>query len=67
MDLEKQEFFAKYRDFAPNQRGYGFWLWKPYLINNKLQDLSNNDVLCYVDSGDIIRQDPIPLLQERLS
>jgi len=63
-NLSDYGFFQVNRDFSPLQRGYGFWLWKPFLIADKLKEIPNNDVLCYVDSGDLIRQDPIPLLDK---
>ena len=61
MDLEKQEFFAKYRDFAPNQRGYGFWLWKPFIIFETLKKLNDGDICLYCDAGNSIVSDPSPL------
>jgi hypothetical protein len=30
------EFWDKHKDFCEkNKRGYGYWLWKPYLIKKK--------------------------------
>ena len=34
-----------------NSRGYGYWLWKPYLINRELERLQENDILVYCDAG----------------
>lgn len=34
-----------------NARGYGYWIWKPYLILTELSKLENDDILVYVDSG----------------
>jgi hypothetical protein len=34
-----------------NKRGYGYWLWKPYLIQQKLNTLNDGDILVYADSG----------------
>jgi hypothetical protein len=33
------------------QRGAGYWLWKPYLILKTLMNISENDTLVYTDSG----------------
>jgi len=30
-------------------RGYGYWTWKPYLVHDLLSDLSDGDILLYVD------------------
>lgn len=32
-------------------RGYWWWLWKPYIIYNKLKDIDDGDILFYCDSG----------------
>ena len=36
-------------------RGGGYWLWKPYIIKHTLQLCSEDDIVCYIDSGCIIR------------
>ncbi len=52
-DLEKDtEFWEKHKDFiANNKRGFGYWLWKPYIIYKTLLDMSENDLLLYLDCG----------------
>jgi len=47
-----KEFWAKHGNFIEqNGRGYGYWLWKPYL-NSKLFDrINDNDIVVYADSG----------------
>ena len=35
-------------------RGGGWWIWKPYLIYKKLQEMKDNDILVYFDSGCIL-------------
>jgi hypothetical protein len=41
--------------FTPNRfeeiRGFGYWAWKPYLINEKIKTLMDGDVLIYLDAG----------------
>jgi hypothetical protein len=32
-------------------RGFGYWSWKPFLINKKVQSLNDGDVLVYLDAG----------------
>jgi hypothetical protein len=32
-------------------RGFGFWAWKPYLIDRKVDSLRDGDVLVYLDAG----------------
>ena len=34
-----------------NRRGYGCWLWKPFLILRHLQTMREGDILLFVDAG----------------
>lgn len=34
-----------------SKRGGGWWIWKPYIIYEKLKTMMNNDVLVYFDAG----------------
>lgn len=45
-------FWLKHKDFIENnKRGYGYWIWKPYLIWNTLNRMNENDTLIYLDGG----------------
>jgi hypothetical protein len=68
-DLKKDnEFWNKHSDFIlSNTRGYGYWIWKPYLIMKTLETMNNNDILLYSDSGceiDIRKKDKMVKLLE---
>jgi hypothetical protein len=46
------DFWSKHGCFIEsNHRGYGFWLWKPYLIQKVLKTLESDDILVYADAG----------------
>ena len=46
------EFWNKHSNFIlNNKRGYGYWLWKPYLIMKTLETMNENDILVYADCG----------------
>lgn len=32
-----------------NPRGFGYWKWKPYIINKFIKDLADNDIVFYLD------------------
>jgi hypothetical protein len=49
-DIESS-FFQKNNYILSCARGAGYWLWKPYLILKTLNNLSENDILVYSDSG----------------
>lgn len=55
------EFWKKNGNFIENnKRGYGYWIWKPYLILKTLNQMDNNDILFYLDSGcEIINNEKI--------
>ena len=54
-------FWNQHKDFIENNiKGYGYWLWKPYLIKKEMDLLNDNDILLYLDSGceiDILDKD----------
>ena len=46
------EFWNKHGKFIEeNRRGYGYWLWKPYLIKKELDKSKENDIVFYCDAG----------------
>ena len=45
-------FVLEHGDFIKaNSRGYGLWIWKSYLIWEKLKKLPEGDFLVYLDAG----------------
>ena len=59
-DIDK-DFYDKNKVILDQQKGAGFWLWKPYLILKHLKNLTENDFLFYLDSGALFinRIDPL--------
>lgn len=53
------EFWKTHEDFIiNNKKGYGYWLWKPYIILKQLNNMNENDILVYLDSGcEVINND----------
>lgn len=46
------EFWARYRSFVSrNPRGFGYWIWKPWICLHILHALPEGDVLVYADAG----------------
>ena len=46
------DFYHKHYHFIKsNKRGYGYWIWKPYLTLMTLSLLNENDILVYADAG----------------
>ena len=47
-----KEFWKKNGDFIEkNKRGYGYWLWKSYIIKKTMDMMKDGDILLYLDSG----------------
>ncbi len=43
-------FWNMHKTFIENnKRGYGYWIWKPYLIYKTMQTMNDGDILLYLD------------------
>ena len=60
-DILDDSFKTKNKHILRYPRGSGFWLWKPYIINKTLSLVENGDIVFYIDSGNLIVNDPAPL------
>ena len=49
-DLSKS-FVDKYFKILKNSVGGGYWLWKPYVIQDVLSKTNENDIILYLDAG----------------
>lgn len=50
-----QDFMTTHKDFFDNnKRGFGYWLWKPYIILRQLNQMKDGDYLFYIDAGSSI-------------
>jgi len=60
---EDDDFWEEHHYFIENNpKGYGYWLWKPYLIKKTISKMQNGDILLYLDCGceiDINKKDLI--------
>lgn len=45
------EFWNRHGNFLIYNRGFGYWLWKPYLIKTIYDKMEEGDVLMYCDCG----------------
>jgi hypothetical protein len=45
-------FWNKHSNFIENnKRGYGYWIWKPYIIKKTMEKMKDGDMLLYADCG----------------
>ena len=50
--LEDEQFRAEHGAFAAsNRRGFGYWIWKPYILLRKLRNVRDGDIVFYCDAG----------------
>lgn len=47
-----KQFWEKHGNFIiKNKKGFGLWLWKPYIIKKSMDTLKDGDILLYLDAG----------------
>jgi hypothetical protein len=47
-----EEFWNRHSKFiSENKRGYGYWIWKSYIIKKTMENMKNGDILLYLDCG----------------
>lgn len=47
-----EEFLRQFNNhLQPGTRGFGYWVWKPWIIQTALKKLSEGDILVYADIG----------------
>jgi len=46
-----ENFLKSHKDILDQERGAGYWLWKPYIIDKYLESMREGDYLFYSDSG----------------
>ena len=45
-------FWNKHQRFIiNNKRGFGYWLWKSYIVKKKMEQMKDGDILLYLDCG----------------
>jgi hypothetical protein len=50
-----------------NSRGIGYWLWKPYLVLQNLDEMDDGDTLIYADAGCYLQTRGTPRLEELIN
>lgn len=50
--INDPEFWGQHSNFVTTHpQGWGYWLWKPYIIRKTLALMSEGDILVYCDAG----------------
>jgi hypothetical protein len=49
--LQDKEFHERHMGFIQqNRRGFGYWIWKPYIVWKRLQEVEEGDIVLYLDA-----------------
>jgi len=63
--IEDSEFWEKHSEFiTSNSRGYGYWIWKPYLNYKLVNKIEEGDIVVYADAGCELRPKRIERMKE---
>lgn len=46
------DFLNKYSEILSHKKGYGYCLWKPYIISQEIHKIDDDNILIYMDSTD---------------
>lgn len=50
--ISDKDFWEAHGDFVSNnKRGWGYWIWKPYIVLQLLDRIDDDDVIVYADCG----------------
>jgi hypothetical protein len=62
-DIDSQ-FKDSLQNVMNRNRGGGYWLWKPYIVNDMLSKVKENDIVVYVDAGCKLQKENVQRLKE---
>ena len=62
-----EDFINENREVYSHHRGFGFWIWKPYIILDYLNNhCEEGDIVIYCDSGDVFNKDLVDVILKDL-
>ena len=48
-DYQLRDLYKAFPDHFVNSKGFGWWLWKPFIIDFTLSKMQEDEVLIYLD------------------
>lgn len=61
--LKETNFYKENLNIFKDEVGLGYFLWKPYVILDAMNQMEEGDILFYCDSGDIFHPDIIKFVE----
>ena len=46
-----EDFIEKYKDIFKYSRGGGYWIWRPHIIRQAINNINDGEYLVYLDAG----------------
>ena len=65
--LESTKFYKDHKKVLDQEKGAGWWLWKPYYILEVLKKSKTNDFIIYSDCGDMFSYGLKPYIETTLN
>lgn len=62
--LIETDFYKKNHEILSEERGNGYWMWKPYFILESLKQIEFGDCVFYIDCGDMFKENILHFLSE---
>lgn len=53
--LEETKFYSENKKLLDEKRGVGFWIWKPFIILDRLNSIPDGDIIFYLDAADVFK------------
>jgi len=64
-EIDIVDLIEIYPEHFLNSKGFGWWLWKSYLITNTLDQMQENDYLIYLDATIEVLKNPLELIDNK--
>jgi hypothetical protein len=65
--LNTTSFYTENKHILDYKKGCGYWLWKPYILRESFKKINDDDILVYLDCGDMFDSDFINFIKETSS
>ncbi len=65
-DIKKTSFYEENKKILDQERGCGYWLWKPYIIQETLKKIDKDDIVFYIDCADIFDEKSLRIINEEM-
>jgi len=65
-NIKNDDFYKENKKILDSERGSGFCLWKPYIIQQTLKSIDKNDVVFYIDSVDIFHKNALSIIEQEM-